>query len=57
MMMVVSTPNANDLSSSMDQYDNRIHENAAARINDQQAALIGIWFIKEELISKLPKSD
>ena len=35
MMTVISTPKLADLSSSMDQYDTRIHANSSARINDQ----------------------
>jgi hypothetical protein len=54
MLTVVSRPTAHDLSSSMDAYTTASKE--GLRVNDLKGAQVGIYFIRQELITKLPKN-
>jgi len=57
MISLIARPNENELSLSMDEYDTKKDESGllAGRV-DVQISVIGVYFIKEELIDKLPKS-
>jgi hypothetical protein len=54
MQNVRQKPQSHDLSSSMDDYHAKVQESMT--ISDPKTALVGIHFIKEELITKLPKN-
>ena len=54
MHTVISRPTAHDLSSSMDAYV--VAQKEGPRVNDLKSAQVGVHFIRQELIIKLPKN-
>lgn len=54
MRNITTRPSIQDLSSSMDNYNTNVQESNT--IGDLKAANVGVYFIRDELITKMSKN-